>query len=131
MKKWDRYEIEWIDSHGTGVWRDVEEFTEETPPPTINQMYQGRRFLTKDGKAAKEAMAWEIKSQFRGESLSDNVSVNVVFYFKDNRKDIDNCLKALLDSITGLIWKDDRQIRELHVVKEIDKDNPRTEITVL
>jgi Holliday junction resolvase RusA-like endonuclease len=94
-------------------------------------MYQGRRFLTKTGKDLKRLIGLELMTQWKHEVLKGDVTVNVIFYFKDNRKDIDNCLKATLDCMTGIIWEDDRQITELHVYKEIDKKNPRVEISVL
>lgn len=102
-----------------------------TEPISINALYTGRRFLTKTGRATKESNSWEIKTQWKGEPLTDNVSLNILFYFKDKRKDIDGCLKAILDSLEGIVYLNDRQITELHVFKEIDKDNPRTEIQIL
>lgn len=103
----------------------------KTEPISVNRMYRGRKFLTKDGKATKDAIAWEIASQVKSEPLVGSVAVNVLFYFKNPRMDIDNALKALLDCMTGIIYKDDSQIEELHVFKMIDKENPRIEIQVL
>lgn len=102
-----------------------------TEPISVNKLYRGRKFLTKDGKAIKTAIAWEIRSQWRIAPNTGAVALNVLFYFKDNRNDIDNALKALLDCMTGLVYEDDSQIEELHVFKMIDKKNPRTEIQVL
>ena len=98
---------------------------------TVNQLYTGRRFLTQIGKDTKEAISWEIKSQNKSKQLmKGNVGVYIDFYFPDNRKDIDGCLKATLDCLNKLVWEDDRQVVELHVYKNIDKENPRTEIEV-
>ena len=102
-----------------------------TEPISVNALYTGRRFLTKNGKATKEAMSWEIKSWWKHEPLKDDVCINVLFYFKDNRKDIDGCLKALLDCMQGIVYENDRQITELHIFKMIDKKKPRVEIQVL
>lgn len=49
----------------------------------------------------------------------------------DVREKIGARVKALLDAMTGIVYKDDSQINELHVFKEIDKENPRTEVTAL
>lgn len=105
--------------------------TLKTKPPSINEMYRGRRFLTKEGKELKEAIAWEVKSQYKGEIKTDEIALNIIFYVKNARSDIDNMLKATCDCLTGLIYKDDSQITELHVFKEVDKDYPRVEIQVL
>ena len=108
-------------------------FTIKTPIPSINGMYRGgRRFLTKEGKASKYAISSELSSTGKIERLAGDLAVNVVFYFPDKRRrDIDNCLKALLDCCTGVLYDDDSQITELHVYKEIDIKNPRTIIQVL
>jgi len=94
-------------------------------------MYRGRRFLSKDGKAIKAAIAWEVRSQVKFEPLAGDVTLNILFYFKNGRMDIDNALKGLLDCMTGLVYVDDSQITELHVFKMVDKKNPRIEIQVL
>lgn len=92
----------------------------------------GRRFLTKRGKETKEAVAWEVKSQWNKQPIKDPIAVQVKFYFKDKRGlDIDGGLKSLFDCMTGIVWVDDRQIVEAHVFKFIDKDNPRTEVQLL
>ena len=104
----------------------------KTKPISVNAMYRGRRFLTKEGKATKEAMAWEIKSQIRSlKPYEGDIAMNVVFYVPNLRSDLDNLLKAFLDSLTGLLYKDDSQITELHIFKELDKKNPRIELSII
>ena len=98
---------------------------------SVNKMYRGRRFLSKEGKDTKSAIAWEIASKGKFEPLETPVALNIIFYVKNNRADIDNMLKALLDCMTGIVYKDDSQIMELHCFKEIDKENPRTIIQIL
>jgi len=102
-----------------------------TEPISVNKMYRGRRFLTNDGKAIKTAVAWEIRSQWLTAPITTPVALNVRFYFKNSRMDIDNALKALLDCMTGLVYEDDSQIGELHVFKMVDKENPRIEIQII
>jgi crossover junction endodeoxyribonuclease RusA len=94
-------------------------------------MYRGRRFLSKDGKAVKTAIAWEITSQWRIAPIKGPVALNIMFYFSNKRMDIDNALKGLLDCMTGLVYEDDSQIEELHVFKMVDKKRPRVEIQVV
>lgn len=101
-----------------------------TEPISVNRMYRGRRFLSKDGKAIKDAYAWEIRSQLKIDPIEAKIRADVTFYFKNPRMDIDNALKGLLDCMTGIAYKDDSQILELHVYKKIDKLNPRIEICI-
>lgn len=103
-----------------------------TEPISLNLMYRGRRFLTKRGKDTKEAMEWEFQSQWKRDIIEGDVTLNVIFYFKNNRRrDIDSHLKAVLDSMSGIVYVDDSQVNELHVFKCIDTENPRVVVQVV
>lgn len=101
-----------------------------TPMISVNKMYRGRRFLSKDGKDTKYAISLEILAMGRFEPQEGTIALDITFHVSNNRADIDNMLKALLDCMTGTIYKDDSQIVELHCYKKVDKQNPRTEITI-
>ena len=107
----------------------------KTKPIPVNQKYgviNGRLLLTKVYRETKEALSWEIRSQVTNKPLTDSVALNVLFYYGDKRKrDIDAYLKILLDAMTGIVYEDDNQVTELHVYKDVDKEEPRTEILVL
>ena len=104
----------------------------KTAVPSVNSLYRGRRFLTKEGKQTKVAISYEIRTAVKFEPHKGSVALNVLFYFPDKRKrDIDNCLKSLLDCCTGILFEDDSQIEELHVYKQVDVKNPRTIIQIL
>lgn len=100
-----------------------------TMPLSTNALYRGRRFLTREGKANKEALAWEAKALWRGKPpLTGSIKLTVRLYWPDMRRhDVDN-IKALLDSFSGIFYEDDSQVRELHVTKYFDKENPRVEV---
>lgn len=95
-------------------------------------MYRGRRFLTPKARDTKRAMELEFSLWWKQEMMLGDVTVNVIFYFPDNRRrDMDSHLKALFDSMTGIVYKDDSQINEQHVYKYVDKKNPRVEVSIL
>ena len=75
-------------------------------------------------------MCWEIKSQWKGKPITGDVKVNIDFYFKDKRMDIDNAIKSILDCVTGIAWNDDRQIIELHARKFLDREKPSVVISI-
>lgn len=108
----------------------MQTITIKTKPVSINAMYRGRRFTTKEARDTKESIAWEVATQYKGEPLCLDIKLTIRFYVSNARIDIDNYLKGLLDCLTGLLWKDDRFIYELHVYKIIEKDNPRVEIDI-
>ena len=102
----------------------------KTPPISVNKLYGGRKYVTKEGKVAKEGMGWEVKSQWKKKPITGDVSILIYLYMKDKRSDIDNVLKGLLDCMTGIVWQDDKQIIELHVFKYIDRTCPRIELEI-
>lgn len=88
-----------------------------TKAVSVNQAYptnkQGRRFLSKEGKALKEAIGywctgkipWKLKK-------TDEFKLNLFFAFKDNRRrDLDDYFKLTIDALTNIAWLDDSQIK--------------------
>lgn len=104
-----------------------------TLPPSTNHLYAQRgsaRFLKPEVRAAKEAIGWEARSQYRGKPLEGPLKVEIDLYWPDRRKhDVDN-IKALLDALTGIVWLDDWQIEDLHTRKFYDKAAPRVEMAI-
>jgi crossover junction endodeoxyribonuclease RusA len=90
-----------------------------------------RMYMTDKGKKLKENYQWQIKSQWKGKVLKEDIEIKVDLYFKDKRRrDIDNYGKILLDSLEGIIVEDDKQIKKMTITKNIDKENPRIEIEI-
>ena len=88
-------------------------------------------YMNKEGKELKEYYCWQAKSQWKGKTTKAPVKVNIELFFANMRvHDIDNYGKILLDSLTGIVWDDDKQIQSMTVSKWIDKGNPRIEITI-
>lgn len=105
-----------------------------TPPSTQHIYFHKGRivYMSSIGKGVKEGYQWEMKSQHKGKTLLEPISVIVEFYFKDNlRRDVDNFNKLVLDSASGILWKDDSQIQELIIRKFVDKKSPRVELTIM
>ncbi len=94
-------------------------------PPSTQHIYRHngpRVYMTEEGKSAKEAYQWEIKSQYKDKPIKGDISVIIELRFKDKiKRDIDNFNKLLLDSGSGMLWEDDSQIIELVVRKFVDK----------
>jgi Holliday junction resolvase RusA-like endonuclease len=102
-------------------------------PPQANHVYtvaRGRKILSSQGRAYKQAVA-VIAALSRGARLIEEpVEVNVKIYRPRRAGDLDNTLKVLLDSLTGCIWKDDKQVVRIVAERFDDKANPRAEVTV-
>lgn len=60
--------------------------------------------------------------------LEGELAMTLHIYYASQRPDLDESL--ILDLLQGILYKNDRQVRERHVYHSIDKLNPRTEIWV-
>ena len=49
-------------------------------------------------------------------------------FYASERPDLDEAL--ILDFLQGRLFYNDRQVRERHVYRELDRDNPRAEIVI-
>lgn len=87
-------------------------------------------YMTAEGKAIKEDYAWQAKSQWAGKEMINEPFGMIVRYFhKTKRKqDIDNFAKAMLDSMSRIVFSDDNLIHEMHSFKYHDPLSPRIEI---
>ena len=112
-------------------------FTVPGMPISVNHLYvnlgPGRRFPSAEGKSFKHAVSWlatiAMKQAGYGMIIS-GVGVWLKFYFKTMGSDIDNCIKAILDAMTGIAYKNDTQILKLYAEKFKEPANPRTEVTI-
>lgn len=90
------------------------------------------RFMTADAKLLKNDYIKQARIQYKGEPLKTSLSMYIRIYFKDKRvRDIDNYNKILLDSLSEIIYDDDKQIKLMTIqIMEIDRENPRIELII-
>lgn len=89
-------------------------------------------YMTKDGSSLKAQYSIEAKKQWQLGVLQCEVVLFVTYYHGDKRnRDIDNYNKLVLDSLSGIVYEDDKQIKQLFVEKQYDKLNPRVEIELI
>lgn len=87
-------------------------------------------------RAAESMIGWQLRCALphgRGMLGDPNSSFVVIasFYVGGNRKlDVDNALKLLLDAANGIVWKDDRQVHEVHARVLHESIAPRTEVAI-
>jgi Holliday junction resolvase RusA-like endonuclease len=104
-----------------------------TLPLSTNQLYRsvrGRSIISEKGRANKDALGWEARSQYRGKPLSGPLAIEVHIAWPDRRRhDWDN-LKVLYDAMNGIVWDDDNQICDAHVIRELGSKEPGVELRV-
>lgn len=89
--------------------------------PSVNHYYRhvGHRVLvSKDGRNYRERVALRIQNE-NLDTLTGDVELRIQLYPPDNRRrDVDNVLKVILDTLTiGKLYQDDSQVRRLAVEK--------------
>lgn len=74
-------------------------------------------------KAWQDEVALRAKEAMRGrEPITGPVSVRAVFVLSNRRRvDIDNLSKNVLDSLKGIVFEDDTQVVNAHLVKKVKK----------
>lgn len=105
------------------------------PPSKSNQyriiILHGHGSLAKTKNIKEYEQNFYKQCSLRDKKIKGFFKLDVDVYFKNNRPDIDNSLKILLDclqSCKAII--NDRQCVEIHARKLIDKLNPRIEFII-
>lgn len=92
----------------------------------------GRMYMNKLGMDRKKDYQWQCKSQWKGDPVFYPLDIEVKIYFGDKRKrDIDNYGKLLWDSMKGIVYGDDNQIRKVSTELFYSKEKPRIELKII
>lgn len=93
--------------------------------------YTPKETVTYENAVSAAALAAATAVDGYGRLYSGPVTLSVSCYFPDaRRRDGDNVLKSVQDALRWFIYADDCQVRQATVTTQIDRDNPRTEVTV-
>ena len=60
--------------------------------------------------------------------MSGDIRMYITIYYASRRPDLDESL--ILDLLQGLVYVNDRQVKERHTYWGLDRENPRAEITI-
>ena len=89
-------------------------------PPSVNRYwrtFQGRMIISAEGRSYRKAVADQVLIQRGAKHYEGKLRVVIEAWRPDNRKrDLDNLLKAVLDSLTHAgVWADDGLIVDLRI----------------
>ncbi len=95
-------------------------------PPSVNSYWRhpssgklaGRHLISEQGRRYRKDV-WHWVNSLKLKKLVGPVCVQICAYMPDKRRrDLDNILKACLDSLTHAdVWEDDNQVHELTIKK--------------
>lgn len=89
-------------------------------PPSVNRYwrtFQGRMIISAEGRSYRKAVADQVLIQRAAKHYENRVRVEIEAFRPDKRRrDLDNLLKAVLDSCTHAgVWVDDSNIVDLRI----------------
>ena len=84
----------------------------------------GNMYTPRETQEYERKVAWYALKAMQGKvKITGPVGVEIRLYFKGKRvADIDNCAKAIMDGMVGVIFNDDRQVRELRISRHGAKE---------
>lgn len=95
-------------------------------PPSVNKYWRhpttgklaGRHLISEHGRAYREAVRAHV-AEGQTKPIAGPVVVDIEAFMPDRRRrDLDNLLKGLLDSLTYAgVWQDDNQVVDLRIRK--------------
>jgi len=87
--------------------------------------------MKKRPRQQKDSYIAQANSKYKWSILYCDIVIEANIYFWDRRtRDIDNYNKLWMDSLSGILYEDDKQIIGLILYKHYDKENPRITIDV-
>lgn len=94
----------------------------------VTNQHTGRPMLIKSRKARGYERAVKQQAPRCEPLLTGKLRMTATLYYATERPDLD--AGVLLDALQGLVYENDRQVRELHLTHAIDRNNPRAEVTI-
>lgn len=120
-----------------GVWLDV--FVPGRAAPQGSKRHVGGGRMVESSKALgpwRTVVAWSAAQAYRDAPLDGPLAVVVEFVMPRpagcpkrstppavKRPDVDKLARAVLDALSGVVWRDDSQIVDLHPTKRIAELN--------
>jgi hypothetical protein len=90
--------------------------------------YGGVSRLIKSAKALSYSDMFKQQLAPMPELFTGDLRVTMYIYYASRRPDLDESL--ILDLLQGLVYENDRQVKERHIYWGLDKEQPRAEIVV-
>tara|TARA_R100000322_G_scaffold168595_1_gene138725 strand:+ start:932 stop:1306 length:375 start_codon:yes stop_codon:yes gene_type:complete len=89
---------------------------------------KGRPAFIKSEKARKYVKSFQEQCPKCDPLFEGNLSVFITIHYASRRPDLDE--SVILDAMQGLIYANDRQVKEKHIFWGLDRKNPRSEIKI-
>jgi len=89
---------------------------------------RGRTRFIKSKKALDFVRAFVAQCPTFDPLPEDDLIIAIEIHYASRRPDLDESI--ILDAMQGMVYKNDRQIKEKHIYWALDRENPRVEIKI-
>ena len=89
---------------------------------------KGRPAFIKSAKARRYVIDFQKQCPKLNQMLEGDLSIEIHIWYSSRRPDLSADL--IFDAMQGMIYKNDRALKEMHLFWHLDRKNPRSEITV-
>jgi len=89
----------------------------------------GKFYTPKTTREYEESVAWFAKAAYKGEPTKDPVRLDMTIRSSKSKADTSNILKSIEDGMNGIVYVDDKQIKEIHISRT-EGDGEGVDVTV-
>ena len=89
----------------------------------------GKFYTPKHTREYEESVAWFARSAYKEEPTELPVRLDLMIRSSKSRADTSNILKSIEDAMNGIVYVDDKQIKEIHISR-IEGDGEGVDVTV-
>ena len=89
----------------------------------------GKFYTPRTTREYEETVAWFAKTAYKGEPTKDPVRLDMTIRSSKSKADTSNILKSIEDGMNGIVYVDDKQIKEIHISR-IEGDGEGVDVTV-
>ena len=101
---------------------------EGEPASKANSRRWTGKYFIKSEKALKYGTSFKQQCPVLNPLMDGDLRVTIKIFYASRRPDLDPSL--IFDLMQGLIYENDRQVKEQHLYWGLDKENPHSVITV-
>lgn len=123
------------ETHDSAIWKPGQAIAQiifGEPASKANSRrlvrFGGMSRLIKSHKALTYSDLFKEQARPISPLIEGDVSVTIHIYYASRRPDLDESL--ILDLLQGVLYVNDRQVKEKHIYWGLDKERPRAEIVV-
>jgi len=89
----------------------------------------GKFYTPKQTRDYEESVAWFARNAYKEDPTELPVRLDLIIRSSKSRADISNILKSIEDGMNEIVYLDDKQIKEIHILR-VEGDGEGVDVTV-